>query len=146
MMRPKDRDQVTEKLSSIIDLSRADLVERWTIAHGRPPPKAISRRRLEYSAAYQLQVKAFGGLNPAVRRKLRRKMPSDDKTVATSVPRKPVRLSPGTRLVREWHGHTHIVEVVEGSFLYNGEPFTSLSKVAYAITGARWSGPRFFGV
>jgi hypothetical protein len=50
------------------------------------------------------------------------------------------------RLIREWNGSSHVVEVVDGGFLWNGKRYGSLSAVARAITGARWSGPRFFGL
>ena len=55
-------------------------------------------------------------------------------------------LKPGGRLIREWNGATHVVDVVDGGFLWNGQRFASLSPIASAITGARWSGPRFFGL
>ncbi|WP_423827748.1 DUF2924 domain-containing protein [Shimia abyssi] len=55
-------------------------------------------------------------------------------------------LKPGGRLIREWNGVTHVVEVVEGGFLWKGQRYASLSPIARAITGARWSGPRFFGL
>ena len=55
-------------------------------------------------------------------------------------------LQPGTRLVREWNGTTHIVEVIEGGYVWNGDRLRSLSAIARSITGARWSGPRFFGL
>jgi Protein of unknown function (DUF2924) len=55
-------------------------------------------------------------------------------------------LRPGTRLVREWRGRTHMVAVTEDGFEYAGKTFPSLTKIAHAITGAHWSGPRFFGL
>lgn len=55
-------------------------------------------------------------------------------------------LSPGTRLLRDWQGRTHVVDVVEGGFLYGGKRHHSLSAIAKQITGAHWSGPRFFGL
>jgi hypothetical protein len=55
-------------------------------------------------------------------------------------------LRPGTRLVREWRGRTHTVVVTEDGFEYAGQAFKSLTKIAHAITGAHWSGPRFFGL
>lgn len=53
---------------------------------------------------------------------------------------------PGARLIRDWNGTTHVVDVTEGGFLYGGETYRSLSVIARTITGARWSGPRFFGL
>tara|TARA_B100000965_G_scaffold406790_1_gene448700 strand:+ start:90785 stop:91228 length:444 start_codon:yes stop_codon:yes gene_type:complete len=147
MSRQTKEDGVAEALSAIFGLSRRELIERWEKAHGRPPPKGLSRRLLEYSAAYQVQVKAFGGLKPTIRRKLRSWVARKDKLPHTSnAPRRSTALSPGTRLVREWHGVTHTVEVLEKGFLYEGETYRSLSKIAGVITGARWSGPRFFGL
>jgi len=55
-------------------------------------------------------------------------------------------LKPGGRLIREWNGTTHLVDVVNGGFLWNGQRYASLSPIARGITGARWSGPRFFGL
>ena len=65
-------DSVTDQLAAIPDLSRNDLIERWTQAYSRPPPRGLSRRLLEYAAAYQIQARAFRGLPPAVRRRLQR--------------------------------------------------------------------------
>ena len=55
-------------------------------------------------------------------------------------------LKPGGRLIREWNGVTYVVDVVEGGFLWNAKRYASLSPIARAITGARWSGPRFFAL
>ena len=95
--------------------------------------------------AYEIQAKKFGGLKPAIGRRLRKiaegLVVGDE--VATST--KP-KLNVGARLIREWNGYSHVVEVVEGGFIWNGERYTSLSAIARGITGARWSGPRFFGL
>ena len=55
-------------------------------------------------------------------------------------------LKPGARLVREWHGRTHTVTVTEDGFDYASVTYPSLTKIAKKITGAHWSGPRFFGL
>jgi hypothetical protein len=55
-------------------------------------------------------------------------------------------LKPGARLVREWAGQMHTVVVLDNGFDYDGERYPSLSKIAARITGAHWSGPRFFGI
>jgi hypothetical protein len=142
-----DPKRVVEELSTIAQCTREQLIKDWRRTHKQCPPKGISRRLLEYSAAYHSQVKAFGGLNPTVRRKLRQatvhaKQPVPD----TLISKKSDRLFLGTRLLREWHGQTHTVEVVDHGFVYEGETYKSLSQVARTITGARWSGPRFFGL
>lgn len=53
---------------------------------------------------------------------------------------------PGARLIRDWNGTTHVVDVTETGYLYGGVTYRSLSVIARTITGARWSGPRFFGL
>ena len=95
--------------------------------------------------AYEMQAKKYGGLKPAVSRQLQRIAAglAAGEPVAIKAASK---LKPGARLVREWNGSTHVVEVVDGGFIWNGERYSSLSAIARAITGARWSGPRFFGL
>jgi len=135
------------EIAALSDLSRAALVEQWVTVYGRPPPKGLSRRLLEYAAVYNLQAKAFGRLKPAVRRKLRQLSGSDHvgspPTPRTAASKK---ISVGSRLVREWHGQTYTVDVLESGFQCDGQHYGSLSEIARAITGARWSGPRFFGL
>lgn len=140
-------ERIAAFLAAIPDLSRADLLDRWFKDHGRAAPKGISRRLLEYSAAYEAQVRAFGGLKPSIKRKLDR-IARRDKTPGKKVEptKQKKRLAPGTRLVREWHGRAYYVEVIKTGFVYNGNIYGSLSEIAREITGARWSGPRFFGL
>ena len=140
-------DSVTDQLAAIPDLSRNDLIERWTQAYSRPPPRGLSRRLLEYAAAYQIQARALRGLPPAVRRRLQRIAAAGSSRVTA-----PARggaapaLAPGSRLIREWRGRTHTVDVLDSGFRCDGKQYRSLSEIARAITGARWSGPRFFGL
>ena len=146
MRHLRGKESLAEELAGLPGLPRKALVERWEKTYGGLPPKGISRRLLEYSAAYQLQVKAFGGLKPNVRRKLRLPVNGEKAINTPFLPRKSRTLQPGTRLVREWHGQIYSVEVTENGFKCDGEHYASLSQVAGAITGARWSGPRFFGL
>lgn len=138
---------IAANLAAISTCSRAELVESWRTAHGSPPPKGISRRLLAYDAAYRAQARVFGGLKPAIRRQLAKLAGSGNKMAEMSTMQpKSARLTPGARLVREWHGQVHTVDVLDEGFLYDGEVFASLSKIANTITGTRWSGPRFFGL
>ena len=135
-----------QRLDAIPKLPESQLAEAWAALFGRPPPRGISRRLLELAAAYQAQANVYGGLRQSTRRKLidaaRRRATATEKPE-----RKPrVALSPGTRLVRDWHGRICTVEVTEQGFLYAGQRYGSLSAVARTITGARWSGRRFFGL
>jgi DUF2924 family protein len=145
-MPDPSKQTLQQRLDAIPKLPDCKLAEAWTALFGRPPPRGISRRLLELAAAYQAQANVYGGLRQSTRRKLidmaRRRATATEKPE-----RKPrVALSPGTRLVRDWHGRTCTVEVTEQGFLYAGQRYGSLSAVAGTITGARWSGRRFFGL
>jgi DUF2924 family protein len=94
--------------------------------------------------AYRIQEQAFGGLDPATRRQLDRA--AADLANGRKPSGGPITIKPGTRLLREWGGVVHEVIVLEKSVRYQGEEWPSLSAVAREITGARWSGPRFFGL
>ena len=134
-------------LDDVAELPRDALIKAWKTAYRSPPPKGISRRLLEYAAAYNVQAKAEGGLKPGTKRKLHRQAQPRSGSAAKNHPTSRAGgLPPGSRLVREWHGRSHIVHVVEDGFLYDHHQFRSLSQVARAITGTRWSGPRFFGL
>ncbi|MBT5428658.1 MAG: DUF2924 domain-containing protein [Rhodospirillaceae bacterium] len=133
--------------SKTTNAPRKELIDYWIKTHGKPPPKGISRRLLEYAAAYSVQVKNLGGLRPETKRKLQRLAISRHHKKIQSEPSKQrPRLAPGTRLVREWHGRAYTVEVTDEAFIFESTHYTSLSQIALTITGARWSGPRFFGL
>jgi len=95
--------------------------------------------------AYRIQEKAFGGLSPASKRKLKDHATQIATTGRVMPDSRPVVRS-GARLVREWNGRTYTVTVTEDGFEYGGKFYRSLTKVARVITGAHWSGPRFFGL
>jgi len=131
--------------AELAQLDAAALQAGWTSLFGRPPPKGMSRRLLELAAAYEAQVRIHGGLKPALRRRLLQA--AEPAGPADAKPRRiPPALAPGSRLVREWHGRSHTVEVMEDGFLYDGQRYRSLSSIARRITGAHWSGRRFFGL
>jgi hypothetical protein len=137
--------ELEREIAALADLPRPDLVQRWHALYRVDPPKGIGRRLLVRAVAHEMQVKRYGGLKPATCRRLRKIARENAAGDEVKVPAPP-KLKPGARLVREWNGSTHVVEVVEGGFTWNGERHSSLSAIARAITGARWSGPRFFGL
>ena len=137
--------RLEREIDGLADLNRVELVERWRTSYRTDPPKGISRRLLIRAIAYQMQAKRYGGLKPATDRRLR--MIANGTVKSDHGGRKvSPRLQPGARLVREWNGVSHLVEVTEGGFVWNADRHQSLSAIARAITGARWSGPRFFGL
>jgi hypothetical protein len=126
---------------------RPELVEAWTRARGHPPPKGFSTRLLRLACTYDRQVAEAGGLSKSNLHKLlgyRDRCSGDKPTLNRK--RSTVRPSTGTRLVREWQGRSHVVDIMDDKILYQGQSYRSLSEVARLITGARWSGPRFFGL
>lgn len=134
------RPDLADELRSLPRLSRDELTEKWGALYGAPPPPRTSRSLMLRAVAYKLQENAYGGLLPTLRRVLL----STGKDSSAKLRPRPLR--PGTILLREWQGTTHRVTVIEGGAVYHGKRYRSLSEVARLITGARWSGPRFFGL
>jgi Protein of unknown function (DUF2924) len=135
---------IERKLDRIKALSLEKLRLEWRRLYCGEPPK-ISRDLLFLALSYKLQEVELGGLGKSTRRKLR----TIAKALLTTGRVGPTpNLSPktGARLIREWHGRTHSVTVTEDGFEYAGTSYASLSKIAKKITGAHWSGPRFFGL
>jgi hypothetical protein len=133
-------DDVARELAALTEMDRAALLQRWRRAFGREAPPRLSRTLMEKAIAYDLQVKAFGGLPARTRRALRAAAKADGRSSLSKLP------SRGTRLIREWHGTVHEIEVLEDGYLWRGVRHRSLSAIARAITGTKWSGPRFFGL
>jgi hypothetical protein len=125
-------------------LTALQLRDEWRRLYRGQPPR-LSRDLLIRTIAYRMQELAYGGLSKAAQRKLDA-LTKELKGKGSIVVRPGLSLRPGTRLVREWRGRTHTVVVTEDGFEYAGKAFLSLTKIAHAITGAHWSGPRFFGL
>lgn len=134
---------IAAELARLADLTIFELRDEWRRLHRAQPPMRLSRDLLRRGITYKLQERPLGGLSKATLRKLES---INAKSDADKPPAVPVSLKPGTRLVREWRGVTHSVLVHAGGFEWNGERFGSLSLIAEKITGAHWSGPRFFGL
>ncbi|MCP4317569.1 MAG: DUF2924 domain-containing protein [Hyphomicrobiales bacterium] len=142
MSAGKHLSNLEVKIGRLADLPRDGLVADWIKAYGNPPPKSIKRGLLERDCAYWLQARALGGLKPATSKSLI--TIAQGKSIGAGPSQKS--LNPGARLVRDWNGETHHVDVISDGYVWRGQRFKSLSAIARAITGARWSGPRFFGI
>ena len=127
---------VGDEIAALKDMSRHDLRTAWRLVHRNVPPNRLSRDLLE---------RAFGGLGAAAKRQLDAVARSID-CGSDVVKARRIELRPGARLIREWAGEAHEVLVTEEGFLWRGKSWRSLSVIAREITGARWSGPRFFGL
>lgn len=125
-------------------MSPAQLRERWE-AGGVDAAPSVPTGLLRRLLAQRLQEKRHGKLPIMVVRELERASGSAV-AVAEPLPQLKVSLTPGTRLIREWNGQTIAVEVTEAGFAWNDRTWRSLSEIAREVTGAHWSGPRFFGL
>ena len=135
--------KVDKQIEALEDLPRDELVKRWIKIHGSLPPKGMNNPILVRSATHQLQAKRFGALKSSTCKTLL--VIANGEAHKTSLATKS-ELKAGMRLMREWHGRTHQVEVLEKGFEWRGQVYSSLSSVAKSITGTKWSGPRFFGL
>ena len=125
------------ELAALEAMPLAQLRERWSSLTGRPVPR-VRTALLRLALAWELQAAVHGGLSRQVRQQL-------DQLAAGKTETR--RHEPGMRLMREWNGVLHVVTIADdGSIGWNEKTWTSLSSVARAITGTRWSGPAFFGL
>lgn len=134
-----------QELAQLEALTIFELRGEWRRHLRMAPPMRLSRDLLLRGIAYRLQEKALGGLSKTCLRRLS-VAPIDSGDSTSRIAKKAASLKPGTRLVREWHGVTHVVLVHPDGFEWEGRRYRSLSVIARAITGAHWSGPRFFGL
>ena len=139
---------IDDQLFELEQMRREKLLAEWEQINGSKPPKYTSSVFLRQALAFELQSVAHGALPARIRRILKQSLAGRDTVASTAdvVPRPAAVLSPGIKLVREWNGRTYQVEVLDNGFLMDGRSYTSLSAIAKRITGAKWSGPRFFGL
>lgn len=157
---------VDEEVDRLEGLSTFELRTMWRRLWRQPPPMRLSKDMLIRGLAWKLQEAAYGGIGKLELRKLAalakvaddRRAAQDNgsasvtglagtnKSGASASALSAVILREGNRLVREWNGTTHTVAVLVAGFEWQGKQYRSLSQIAEAITGAHWSGPRFFGL
>ena len=138
-----DITEVDRQIAELLDRSTQELRLAWRQLHRTGPPQGLSRDLLTRALAHHLQERAAGGASRTLRRRLQ--------TLAGEFGKKsrsfdPAVLKAGATLVRQWHGHAYTVLVRGDGFEYEGQHYRSLTVIAERITGAHWSGPRFFGL
>lgn len=131
------RAQLAEYLTAIETMDLLALRQLWA-EHFGTPPTLRSTDLMRLTLSWRLQARVLGGLDAAMRRRLRRPTKAD--------PQSAIDLPVGTKLKREWQGQSYTIEVTGEGFFWNGTTYASLSAVAKAITGTNWNGPRFFGL
>ncbi len=144
---PPDRKTLDVEIARLRDLDGGALRARWQDVFRRQPPPYLPRHLLFRMLAYRLQADHLGDLDGESRRLLDSAV-SPEAAGKRAVERARVTrdMSPGTMLGREWNGRMHRIAVLAEGFAWNGKTYPSLSKIALAITGTRWNGPRFFGL
>ncbi len=133
------------RLQALEQMDYATLSSEWRRLYRSPAPKRVARDLLMLGVAWKIQEQAYGGLGARTKRRLAdmaKVMDRDGDVTRNRV----ARLKPGAKLVREWHGKTHTVTVIDEGFEWKGRHWRSLSVIAREITGVHWSGPRFFGL
>ena len=136
--------ELTQQITYLPVLDMPTLRQRWAELMGDDPSPTWGRALLMRALAYRLQERSAAGLKPSTQRLLDRVAENRPKDAARDM-RNP-RVTAGTVLIREWGGVRYRVTVLDHDVVYQGRRYRSLSEVARAITGTRWSGPRFFGL
>src|SRR5215813_1941081 len=139
-----DVAEMDRQIAVLVDQSTPELRLAWRKLHRTGSPDGLSRDLLIRALANQLQEQSYGGVSRALRRRLQTLAEELDRDSASFDPG--LVLKTGTTLVRQWRGHAHTVLVREDGFEYEGQRYRSLTMIAERITGAHWSGPRFFGL
>ena len=140
---------VEDEIAHLRGLDLIGLRARWQSVFQRQAPAHLTRHLLFAVITYRLQVDRFGDLDHPTKQVLDRTITKAGPTMSsrlTSFDQKRTELTPGTVLVREWDRQSQRVMVMANGFAWNGQTYDSLSKVAFAITGTKWNGPRFFGL
>ena len=133
-----------QQLASLPTLPRKNLEKLWLEHFQKPLGHRLRRENVVRILAYRLQEKVHGGLRPPVAKQLRSLL-NDNNNSHKSANALTLRPKPGTRIVREWKEKLHEISVLPDGYEYDGRIYRSLSEIARAITGTRWSGPAFFG-
>ena len=136
--------EIEAEIAGLLDRSTPELRLAWLEFRRAGPPLGLSRDLLVRALADELQQRVHGRPSRALRRRLQSLAGASDKATMAVDPG--LVLKAGTTLVRQWRGHTHTVLVHNDGFEHEGQRYRSLSLIAERITGAHWSGPRFFGL
>jgi hypothetical protein len=141
---------VEDEIAHLRGLDIGGLRSRWQGVFQRPAPAHLTRHLLFAIIAYRLQADRFGDLDHPTKQMLNGIVAKETGPAIAarlaSFDQKRAKLTPGTVLVREWDRQSQRVMVLADGFAWNGQTYDSLSKVAFAITGTKWNGPRFFGL
>jgi len=141
---------VETEIAQLRNLGLPDLRRRWQTCFRKSAPEHLPRHLLLAMIAYRIQADRLGDLDRATRQLLDAIGVTENSSAViarlAAFDQRQVGLTPGTVLVREWEKISHHVMVTDDGFAWNGKTYDSLSQIAFAITGTKWNGPRFFGL
>jgi hypothetical protein len=148
--RVSTKTSTEDEIAHLRGLDLKGLRARWQSMFQRPAPAHLTRHLLFAVIAYRVQADRFGDLDHQTKQVLDRTVAEEAGAITSTrlanFDQKRTELTPGTVLVREWNRRSQRVMVMADGFAWNGQTYNSLSKVAFAITGTKWNGPRFFGL
>jgi hypothetical protein len=148
--RASTKTSIGDEIAHLRGLDLKGLRSRWQSVFQRPAPAHLPRHLLFAIVAYRIQADRLSDLDHETMQVLDRTDSNETGAAMSarlvSFDQKRTELAPGTVLVREWDRHSQRVIVMADGFAWNGQTYDSLSKVAFAITGTKWNGPRFFGL
>ncbi len=172
----RGKPDIEAEIAALTGLSREELGERWRKIYGVAPSRGIRRDLMLRAVAWDVQARRLGSFSVGTRRLLRSAISKAEAAMLTrngttgnkykggsvdadicsdrdpvscvkeAAKRQRRSLMPGDRLLREWNGKTHVVEAIEGGYVFEAKVYSSLTAIARQITGVHWSGPRFFGL
>jgi len=141
MKNLKKKQKLLDDLERLEKLDTGELRDLFELYFDDVAPSGYRKSQLIDELAYKIQSKLYGGLPKELKKQIKKLVVGKAQSVSPKVT-----VSEGVQLVRNWNGVKHTVTAVDGGFEYKGEFYKSLTKVAFVITGARWSGPVFFGL
>jgi hypothetical protein len=148
--RVSTKTSVGDEIAYLRGLDLKGLRSRWQSVFQKLPPDHLPRHLLFAIIAYRIQADCLDDLDYETKQVLDRAVSNETEAAVSlrliSFDQKRIELRPGTVLVREWDQRSQRVIVMADGFVWNGQTYDSLSKVAFAITGTKWNGPRFFGL
>ena len=135
---------IADEIARLKVASRRQLLDKWQKLYGRSAPTGLRRELLMPMLIYRIQEHSYGALKNSCRSgllKIARNLETQHGRGSRHL-----KIKAGTRLIRQWRGQRHEVEVLNTGFAYQGAQYRSFSRIARKITGTRWSGPAFFGL
>ncbi len=117
--------ELSQALRALEAASREEPIRQWRRFYKSAPPRYASRDFLVRAISYAMQEQEFGGLRAPARRELL----AIAKGESVSAQASRIKIKPGARLLREWHGTTHEVLVTDQGFVWGGATYVAFLRL-----------------